>query len=89
MPAEMTISDWEGLLFPDTYEFSQDAEPSSILQRLASTMEQRVDSIDWSIIEAAGYTPYQGVIIASLIETDSSGLPSAFRNVRLVLIPLW
>lgn len=70
MPAETTISDWEGLLFPDTYEFSQDAEPSSILQRLASTMEQRVDSIDWSIIEAAGYTPYQGLIIASLIETE-------------------
>jgi len=70
MPAKMTITDWEGLLFPDTYEFSQDAEPSSILQRLASTMEQRVDSIDWSIIEAAGYTPYQGLIIASLIETE-------------------
>ncbi|MEX1133567.1 MAG: endolytic transglycosylase MltG [Acidimicrobiia bacterium] len=70
MPAELTIADWEGLLFPDTYEFSQDAEPSSILQRLASTMEQRVDSIDWSIIEAAGYTPYQGLIIASLIETE-------------------
>ena len=70
MPAKMTITDWEGLLFPDTYEFSQDAEPSSILQRLASTMEQRVDSIDWSIIEATGYTPYQGLIIASLIETE-------------------
>lgn len=70
MPASPTITDWEGLLFPDTYEFSQDAEPTAILQRLASTMEQRVDSIDWSVVEAAGYTPYEGLIIASLIETE-------------------
>ncbi|MEX1124835.1 MAG: endolytic transglycosylase MltG [Acidimicrobiia bacterium] len=70
MPAEMTLTDWEGLLFPDTYEFSRDAEPTAILQRLASTMEQRVDSIDWSVIEGAGYTSYEGLIIASLIETE-------------------
>jgi UPF0755 protein len=70
MPAEMTITDWEGLLFPDTYEFSSDAEPTAILQRLASTMEQRVDSIDWSALEEAGYTPYQGLIMASLIENE-------------------
>jgi UPF0755 protein len=70
MPAQATLTDWEGLLFPDTYEFSRDAEPTAILQRLASTMEQRVDSIDWSLIEEAGYTPYEGLIIASLIETE-------------------
>jgi UPF0755 protein len=70
MPAQMTLTDWEGLLFPDTYEFSRDAEPTAILQRLASTMEQRVDSIDWSFIQGAGYTPYQGLVIASLIETE-------------------
>jgi UPF0755 protein len=70
MPATMTVTDWEGLLFPDTYEFARSAEPVAILQRLASTMEQRVDSIDWSVIEVAGYTPYQGLIIASLIETE-------------------
>ena len=70
MPATMTLTDWEGLLFPDTYEFSRSAEPAAILQRLASTMEQRVDSIDWSVIEAAGYTPYEGLIIASLVETE-------------------
>ena len=70
MPAEATLTDWEGMLFPDTYEFSSDAEPTAILQRLASTMEQRVDSIDWSALEEAGYTPYQGLIIASLIENE-------------------
>lgn len=70
MPAQTALSDWEGLLFPDTYEFSRDAEPTAILQRLASTMEQRVDSIDWSFIQSVGFSPYQGVIIASMIETE-------------------
>lgn len=70
MPDDVTLRDWEGLLFPDTYEFSQGAEPEAILQRMASTMEQRVDSIDWSNWEELGYTPYEGIIVASLIETE-------------------
>ena len=37
-----------GCSFPTPYEFAQSAEPVDILQRLSSTMEQRVDSIDWS-----------------------------------------
>ena len=70
MPEETILTDWEGLLFPDTYEFSQTAAPDAILQRMASTMEQRVNSIDWATWEAKGYTPYEGVILASLIEAE-------------------
>jgi UPF0755 protein len=70
MPDEQTLTHWEGLLFPDTYEFAGSAEPADILQRLASTMEQRMDSIDWSSHEAAGLTRYEGLIIASLIEAE-------------------
>jgi UPF0755 protein len=71
MPAEPTLADWEGLLFPDTYEFSSSAEPVNILQRLASTMEQRVGSIDWSFLESAGMSTYDGLKIASLIESEA------------------
>lgn len=70
MPDEPTLSDWEGLLFPDTYEFSRSAEAADILQRLATTMEQRVDSIDWSALEEAGLTKYEGLKIASLVESE-------------------
>jgi UPF0755 protein len=70
MPEEPTLSDWEGLLFPDTYEFSRSADPEDILQRMASTMEQRVNSIDWTAWEALGYTKYQGIVVASLIESE-------------------
>jgi UPF0755 protein len=70
MPQNRTLADWEGLLFPDTYEFSTSAGPIAILQRMASTMEQRVDSIDWEAWEALGYTSYQGIVVASLIESE-------------------
>jgi UPF0755 protein len=70
MPTEVTLADWEGLLFPDTYEFTRSAGAESILQRMASQMEQRVKSIDWSNWKSLGYTEYEGIILASLIETE-------------------
>lgn len=70
IPEDPGLADWEGLLFPDTYEFSSSAEPQAILQRMASTMEQRVDSIDWSAWEDLGHTRYEGIILASLIEAE-------------------
>jgi UPF0755 protein len=70
MPEEISLRDWEGLLFPDTYEFSVEASAASLLQRLATTMENRMASVDWSAFEEAGFSQYQGVIIASLIESE-------------------
>lgn len=70
MPSEPELTDWEGMLFPDTYEFSRSVGAEDILQRMASTMEQRVNSIDWSAWEELGYTVYEGIVVASLIETE-------------------
>ena len=71
MPLDATLADWEGLLFPDTYEFTRSAPASAILQRMASTMEQRVNSVDWSAWKNLGYTEYEGIIVASMIETEA------------------
>jgi len=70
LPEEASLADWEGLLFPDTYEFARSAAPEAILQRMASTMEQRVNSVDWTAWEDLGHTPYEGIVLASLIETE-------------------
>lgn len=70
LPDAPTVTDWEGLLFPDTYRFSEQATPADMLGRLANTMEQRMDAVDWSGLEAAGFTRYEGIIIASLIESE-------------------
>jgi len=68
VPADST--DWEGLLFPDTYEFAEDATPADVLSRLAVTAEARVASVDWTGLEERGLTPYDGIIIASIIERE-------------------
>lgn len=68
---DMTLASWEGLLFPDTYEFAAEASAADVLGLLASTMEQRVATIDWSRMEEADLTVYEGLVIASLIESEA------------------
>ena len=70
--APEALADWEGLLFPDTYEIFENDPPAKVLQLLADTAEERVASIDWSYLTARGLTPYDGVIIASLIEREAA-----------------
>ncbi|MGH8875322.1 MAG: endolytic transglycosylase MltG [Acidimicrobiia bacterium] len=70
LPENPELAEWEGLLFPDTYEFADDAQPEEMLQLLADTMEDRVEGVDWSSLEEDGLTPYQGIVIASLIESE-------------------
>jgi UPF0755 protein len=66
------LADWEGLIFPDTYEFVEDATAADILSRLAATAEDRVDGVDWTVLEERGLTPYDGIIIASMIEREAA-----------------
>lgn len=65
------IRGWEGLLFPDTYEFEADATAVDILSRLAATAETRLGEIDWTSLAGRGLSPYEGLIIASLIEREA------------------
>lgn len=62
---------WEGLLAPDTYEFRTDATPAEIVGRLVDTLAQRVSGTDWTRLEDLGFKPYDGLIIASLIEKEA------------------
>ncbi|MGA7270499.1 MAG: endolytic transglycosylase MltG [Acidimicrobiia bacterium] len=70
MGKSSALTDWEGLLFPDTYQVAKTEEPASILQRMADTMARKVNQVDWSRLEKAGYDRYEGIIIASLIESE-------------------
>jgi UPF0755 protein len=65
------LTRWEGLLAPDTYEFREDASPADIVGQMARTLEGRVSEMDWSEIEALGLDPYDGLIIASLVEKEA------------------
>lgn len=65
------LTRWEGLLAPDTYEFREDASPATILGAMADLLEQRVSDMDWSELDQLELEPYDGLIIASLIEKEA------------------
>lgn len=65
-------TNWEGLLFPDTYEFSDDATATEILQTMATEMEDVLDEVGYDRAEVLqGRTAYQLVTIASLVERET------------------
>jgi UPF0755 protein len=66
-----SLTRWEGLLFPATYPIPQDATPASILGSMADEMARRLDSLDWSRIDALGVSRYEAIIVASLIEREA------------------
>ena len=62
------MNKWEGMLFPDTYEFSDDAKPDAILQKMADQMTTELDELGFQNSEAkVGLSPYDTVIVASLV----------------------
>ncbi len=65
------LTAWEGLLFPATYDFVSDAPPERVLRRMANELAQRVENTDWSRLADMGLTPYEGLVIASLIEKEA------------------
>lgn len=61
----------EGFLFPKTYEFVTDVSEDQVIQRLLEQFEEEVGGLDWSAREGLGFSPYEQVIIASLIEREA------------------
>jgi len=69
-PAEVT--NWEGFLFPDTYEFADDATPVLILQTMATKMDKVLTELGYDKAEALqGRTAYELVTAASLVEREA------------------
>ena len=78
-PAEVTS--WEGLLFPDTYEFEEGATPQQVLQTMATRMEEVLDDLGYDKAEALqGRSAYELITIASLIEKET-GSPAGERGM--------
>ena len=66
------INTLEGLLFPDTYQVSGDGSESRVVSTMATMMERVARQVD--LVAGAklrGYSPYQILIIASLIEREA------------------
>jgi UPF0755 protein len=84
------VDSWEGLLFPDTYEYGVADEPVEILQRMnaqfdAVAREAGLDpAMNLDPATATGLTAYEYIIIASMIEEESR-VPEEFGRISRVI----
>jgi UPF0755 protein len=63
------INSLEGLLFPDTYQVSGDGSESRVVSTMVTMMQRVARQVDLAAgAKLRGLTPYQILIIASLIE---------------------
>lgn len=73
-------TNWEGLFFPDTYEFSDDATATEILQTMADQMDDVLDELGYERAETLrGRSAYELITIASMIERET-GAPEEERG---------
>jgi UPF0755 protein len=61
----------EGLLYPSTYQVIERDTARTVAQRLVGEFEKQADGLDFSAAEALGVTPYEAIIIASMIEAEA------------------
>lgn len=62
----------EGMLFPETYNFDIDDSETEILSRMVDTFDQVATEVGiQNAQELVGVSPYEAIIIASLIEREA------------------
>lgn len=61
----------EGFLFPKTYEVTSRTSARSVVNMLLKQFQVETEHLEWSRAQSLGVTPYQVVIIASLIEKEA------------------
>jgi UPF0755 protein len=75
----------EGLLFPDTYSLDDNDDEARILQRMVEAMDQKL--VELGVPDKApalGVTPYELVIIASMIEREARVPDERAKVARVV-----
>lgn len=61
----------EGLLYPSTYQIIERDDARSVAQRLLEEFEKQAEAAGIARAEELGYTPYEIIIIASMIEAEA------------------
>lgn len=63
----------EGFLFPETYQVvRKTATAHSVIEMLLHQFRTEAGSLPWSNATALGVTPYQAVVVASMIEREAA-----------------
>jgi UPF0755 protein len=74
----------EGFLFPSLYEFTKQTRAGELVESQIAAFEERWRAIDLRQARARGRTPYEVLIIASMIERETA-VPAERRLVSAVI----
>jgi UPF0755 protein len=61
----------EGLLFPSTYFLAEGTDADTLIQLQLDTMGEVSADLPWERAEELGVTPYEAVVVASMIEKEA------------------
>ncbi|MCR5481528.1 MAG: endolytic transglycosylase MltG [Clostridia bacterium] len=61
----------EGFLYPETYDFFTNATEYDIIDRMLKQFDSVFDNAAYARCEELGYSPYEVIIIASIIEKEA------------------
>ena len=64
-------NNFEGLLFPSTYQVVEEDTAQTLAQRLVDETEKQLAKVDTSRVEAMGYSKYDILNVASMIQAEA------------------
>jgi peptidoglycan lytic transglycosylase G len=75
----------EGLLFPSTYQIIRKDNEVEVARRLVDQMAEEIDGLDFAVkAESLGVTPYEAVIVASMIEAEAKAPGDRDKIARVI-----
>jgi UPF0755 protein len=75
----------EGFLFPATYDFDAGTSPAEMLRQIVATYRDKVDEDALtSGAKALGLTPYQVIVVASIIEREAKVAGDRGKIARVI-----
>lgn len=82
------IQTLEGFLYPETYFITERETAEDLVRRLVGEFDKRTADAPWDRAQALGRTPYEILVIASMVEREAqdpeeAGLVSAVIHNRL------
>lgn len=83
LPFAMAKSTVEGMIFPDTYFFHRGVRPARLIEMMVYAYKEKAYQISAQGAHKVGLTPYEVVILASIIEKET-GLGSERRLISAV-----
>lgn len=86
-PAELgaVVEPFEGLLFPDTYSLLETARPAELIEEQIAAFDGTLDELGYDAAEERwGLTPYELVVVASLIEEEAKIAEDRARISRVI-----